>query len=114
MPAHRRPDLHPGQHHPLSLSPGPRRTPEGGPKARLSRLRPGEQFTYTFDLGDNWQHLRTVAPQRADPLETLGSSRSGRCRAGWLTSRQSCPGGDPGGHGQLRHLLAAARSATAT
>jgi hypothetical protein len=49
--------------------------PEGsldGAKARLSRLRPGEQFAYTFDLGDNWQHLCTVAPQRADPLETLG------------------------------------------
>lgn len=25
-----------------------------------------------LDLGDNWQHLCTVAPQRADPLETLG------------------------------------------
>jgi len=46
--------------------------PEGsldGAKARLGRLRPGEQFAYTFDLGDNWQHLCTVAPQRADPLE---------------------------------------------
>jgi hypothetical protein len=48
--------------------------PEGsldGAKARLGRLRPGEQFAYTFDLGDNWQHLCTVAPQRADPMETL-------------------------------------------
>jgi Plasmid pRiA4b ORF-3-like protein len=43
-----------------------------GAKVRLGRLRPGEQFAYTFDLGDNWQHLCTVAPQRADPLETLG------------------------------------------
>jgi hypothetical protein len=33
-------------------------------KARLRRLRPGEQFAYTFDLGDNWQHLCTVAPER--------------------------------------------------
>jgi hypothetical protein len=91
-----------------------------GTKARLGRLRPGEQFAYTFDLGDNWQHLCTVAPQRADPLETLGIIRTSRCRAGagatsptstaaaetattaaapcprpptgWLTSRQSCPG----------------------
>jgi Plasmid pRiA4b ORF-3-like protein len=49
--------------------------PEGslnGANVRLGRLRPGEQFAYTFDLGDNWQHLCTVAPQRADPLETLG------------------------------------------
>ena len=43
--------------------------PEGsldGAKARLGRPRPGEQFAYTFDLGDNWQHLCTVAPQRAE------------------------------------------------
>ena len=37
-----------------------------GAKARLGRLRPGEQFAHTFDLGDNWQHLCTVAPQRAE------------------------------------------------
>src|SRR5260370_1086528 len=43
-----------------------------GANVRLGRLRPGEQFAYTFDLGDNWQHLCTVAPRRADPLETLG------------------------------------------
>ena len=43
--------------------------PEGsldGAKARLGRPLPGEQFAYTFDLGDNWQHLCTVAPQRAE------------------------------------------------
>lgn len=118
--------------------------PEGsldGAKARLGRLRPGEQFAYTFDLGDNWQHLCTVAPQRADPLETLGIIPVGplpcwgwatsptstaaagtattaapcpRPPTGWPTSRQPCPGGDPGGHGQPRHLLTAARSPTAT
>lgn len=113
--------------------------PEGsldGAKARLGRLRPGEQFAYTFDLGDNWQHLCTVAPQRADPLETLGIIPVGplpcwgwgdipdqygrrwtattaaapcpRPPTGWLTSRRSCPGGDPAGHGQPRHLLTAA------
>jgi hypothetical protein len=43
-----------------------------GAKTRLGRLRLSEQFAYVFDLGDNWQHLCTVAPQRADPLETLG------------------------------------------
>jgi hypothetical protein len=32
-----------------------------GSKARLGRLRLGEQFAYVFDLGDNWQHLCTVA-----------------------------------------------------
>lgn len=43
-----------------------------GARVRLGRLRPGAQFAYVFDLGDNWQHLCTVAPQRADPLEALG------------------------------------------
>jgi Plasmid pRiA4b ORF-3-like protein len=40
--------------------------------ARLSRLQPGEQFAYVFDLGDDWAHLCTVAPQRIDPLEEIG------------------------------------------
>jgi hypothetical protein len=39
---------------------------------RLSRLRPGEQFVYVFDLGDDWAHLCTVGLQRIDPVETLG------------------------------------------
>jgi Plasmid pRiA4b ORF-3-like protein len=43
-----------------------------GSKARLGKLRLGEQFAYVFDLGDNWQHLCTVAASLADPLETLG------------------------------------------
>jgi hypothetical protein len=41
-------------------------------RVRLSRLRPGEQFVYVFDLGDYWAHLCTVGPQRIDPVETLG------------------------------------------
>ena len=40
--------------------------------ARLSRLRAGEQLLYTFDMGDDWTHLCTVAEQRIDPLEALG------------------------------------------
>ncbi len=43
-----------------------------GTRTRLGRLRLGEQFAYVFDLGDNWQHLCTVGPRQADPLETLG------------------------------------------
>ncbi len=49
--------------------------PEGsldGARTRLGRLRLGEQFAYVFDLGDNWQHLCTVGPKLADPMETLG------------------------------------------
>ena len=40
--------------------------------AWLSRLRPGEQFAYVFDLGDDWAHLCTVGAQRIDPVEVLG------------------------------------------
>jgi len=93
-----------------------------GSTARLGRLRLGEQFAYVFDLGDNWQHLCTVAPRLADPLETLGTvpDRPVPCgggalsptstaaagtattaapryrphRTGCPTSRRSSPGGD--------------------
>jgi hypothetical protein len=43
-----------------------------GARTRLGRLRLGGQFAYVFDLGDNWQHLCTVGPKLADPMETLG------------------------------------------
>jgi hypothetical protein len=42
-------------------------------RVKLSRLRPGEQFTYVFDLGDDWAHLCTVGAQRIDPAEVLGT-----------------------------------------
>jgi len=41
-------------------------------RVKLSRLRPGEQFVYVFDLGDDWAHLCTVGAQRIDPVEALG------------------------------------------
>ncbi len=41
-------------------------------RMKLSRLRPREQFLYTFDLGDDWTPLCTVEPERIDPMETLG------------------------------------------
>ena len=50
----------------------PERTIDGS-KARLGRLKLGEQFAYVFDLGDNWQHLCTVGLKLADPMETLGT-----------------------------------------
>lgn len=40
---------------------------------KLSRLNPGDQFAYVFDLGDDWAHLCTVGPERIDPLDTVGS-----------------------------------------
>ena len=47
-------------------------TTEDFRRVKLSRLRPGEQFVYVFDRGDDWAHLCTVGPERIDPFETLG------------------------------------------
>ena len=41
-------------------------------KVKLSRLNPGEQFVYVFDLGDDWAHLCTIDRKGIDPQETLG------------------------------------------
>lgn len=49
--------------------------PEGTVEIRtekLGRLTLGEQFAYTFDFGDDWQHLCTVGPERVDPEEVYG------------------------------------------
>ncbi len=46
-------------------------------RTKLSRLRPGEQFVYVFDFGDDWAHLCTVGPERIDPLDTLGIAPTG-------------------------------------
>jgi Plasmid pRiA4b ORF-3-like protein len=35
-------------------------------------LELGSQFSYTFDLGDNWRHQCTIGPSEIDPRETLG------------------------------------------
>lgn len=39
---------------------------------KLSRLKPGEQFLYVFDVGDDWAHLCTAGKSAINPLETLG------------------------------------------
>ena len=51
-------------------------------RVKLSRLHPGEQFAYVFDLGDDWAHLCTVGARRIDPVEVLGSCQTRRCRTG--------------------------------
>jgi hypothetical protein len=35
-------------------------------------LRPGDEFTYTFDLGDEWRHRCRVLAEKADPIEEYG------------------------------------------
>jgi Plasmid pRiA4b ORF-3-like protein len=35
-------------------------------------LSPGDEFTYTFDLGDDWRHHCRVLAEKADPIEEYG------------------------------------------
>ena len=41
-------------------------------RLNLSRLKPGDQFIYVFDLGDDWAHLCTVSDSPIDPVESVG------------------------------------------
>jgi hypothetical protein len=49
---------------------------------RLSRLSAGEQFLYTFDMGDDWTHLCIIAEQRTTRWRSWGSCPTGRCPTG--------------------------------
>lgn len=43
-------------------------------KLKVTReVKPGDQFTYTFDFGDNWEHRCAVESQKADPVEEYGA-----------------------------------------
>ena len=35
-------------------------------------VKPGDEFTFTFDFGDNWRHRCKVRPEKADPVEEYG------------------------------------------
>jgi hypothetical protein len=51
-----------------------------------SELRPGDRFTYTFDLGAGWEHAGEVLEEPFDPVETFGETvPSPLCLAGWGT-----------------------------
>jgi len=39
-------------------------------RTKLSRLKPGDQFAYAFDFGDDWTHLCTVDDRRIDAPPT--------------------------------------------
>jgi hypothetical protein len=44
----------------------------GGGEARVKvarEVRPGDEFAYVFDLGDEWVHRCTVLPETIDPVE---------------------------------------------
>lgn len=35
-------------------------------------VRPGDEFVFTYDFGDNWRHRCRVFPEKTDPREELG------------------------------------------
>jgi hypothetical protein len=37
-------------------------------------VKPGGEFTYVFDLGDDWRHRCTVLEDKADPVEEYGTA----------------------------------------
>ena len=42
-------------------------------KLKVAReVKPGDEFEYVFDLGDNWRHRCRVAKDRVDPLDVCG------------------------------------------
>lgn len=43
-----------------------------GDRTTLAKLKPGDQFAYVFDMGDDWAHLCTVGEKRIDPADQLG------------------------------------------
>ena len=50
-------------------------------------VAPGEAFTYTFDLGDDWRHRCTVLPDKLDSREEFGEPPPGPVPIdgwGWL------------------------------
>jgi hypothetical protein len=42
-------------------------------KLKVARaVKPGDEFEYVFDLGDNWRHRCRVESEKADPVEEYG------------------------------------------
>ncbi|MCV7366018.1 hypothetical protein CRI77_14765 [Mycolicibacterium duvalii] len=43
--------------------------------AKVARhLAPGDEFKYTFDLGDQWVHRCVIGDEKVDPMEILGTT----------------------------------------
>ncbi|HYB25527.1 MAG TPA: hypothetical protein VEF89_02820 [Solirubrobacteraceae bacterium] len=42
-------------------------------KLKVAReLKPGMEFSYVFDLGDNWRHRCRIQERKVDPLDAYG------------------------------------------
>jgi hypothetical protein len=49
-----------------------------------AKLKPGMDFSYVFDLGDNWRHRCRVEPEKVDPLVVYGIVPAGPVAvSGW-------------------------------
>jgi hypothetical protein len=47
-------------------------------KPKVAReVKPGDEFAFTFDLGDEWEHRCTVADAKIDPLREYGTTEHG-------------------------------------
>ena len=65
----------------------------------------GDALTYTYDFGDNWQHLVTVEKVMARPTDTY---------PGVVAGKYACPPedcGGPWGYGDMIKVLAGRRNA---
>ena len=40
-------------------------------------LKPGQQFSYVFDFGDDWRHRCRVLDEKVDPVEEYGTTPRG-------------------------------------
>lgn len=54
------------------VEPGDRRWLDHEELKVTREVRPGEEFSYVFDLGDDWRHRCRVLPEKLDPREEYG------------------------------------------
>jgi hypothetical protein len=50
-------------------------------------LKPGQQFSYVFDFGDDWRHRCRVLDEKVDPVEECGTTPRGPVATwgwGWI------------------------------
>jgi hypothetical protein len=84
-------------------------------KLKVAReVKPGEEFAYVFDLGDNWRHRCSVEPGKFDPREEwswaarrrrrIAVFMSGSGRACSPVCTRSCCGGTTVAAGQAHRF----------
>lgn len=73
-------------------------------KLKVTReLKPGDEFTYTFDFGDGWEHRCVVEGEKADPVEEYGTVPPGPVAIwgwGWIPDQYGRRSADGGWEGE--------------